>query len=120
MELRKIQKTGGGTYLVFLPKDWAEKKGLDKGSLVEISERVNGRLTIDPQYNLEKVPQVATIKPTSYLNREIIGMYLLGNDIIRVEAKERISLNEFMITVLTSLTLACQGLLKSRLSHFQL
>jgi phosphate uptake regulator len=94
MELRKIQKTGGGTYLVSLPKNWAERKGLDRGSLVAISERANGRLTIDHQYNVEKVPQVATIKPTPYLNREIIGMYLLGNDIVRVEAKERISLND--------------------------
>lgn len=94
MELRKIQRTGGGTFLVSLPKSWAEKNGLDRGSIVAISERVDGRLTVDPQYDLEQIPQVAVIEPVPYLGREIIGNYLLGSDIIRIEAKERISLND--------------------------
>lgn len=94
MELRKVQRTGGGTFLVSLPKSWAERNGLDRGSLVAISEKVNGSLTIDPRYGVERAPQVAVIKPTPYLGREIIGWYLLGSDIIRVEAKERISLND--------------------------
>ena len=94
MELRKIQRTGGGTFLVSLPKSWAKRNGLDRGSLVAISERVDGRLTVDPQYGLEQIPQVAVIKPVPHLGREIIGNYLLGSDIIRVEAKERISLND--------------------------
>ena len=91
MELRKIQRTGGGTFLVSLPKDFAEKNGFVRGTLVAVSEGVNGRLIIDPRYHLEKEPMVMVIKPTPNTEREIIGGYLLGSDIIKVEAKNRIS-----------------------------
>jgi phosphate uptake regulator len=91
MELRKVQRTGGGTFLVSLPKEWAERNGLDRGSLVAVSERLNGRLVVDPKYGVERAQQTAIIKPTPYLVHEIIGKYLLGYDIIRVEAKDRIS-----------------------------
>jgi len=91
MELRKIQRTGGGTFFVCLPKGWAERNRLDRGSLVALSETVDGRLVIDAKYGVEPAPQVVVIKPTPHLDREIVGKYLLGYDIIRVEAKERIS-----------------------------
>ncbi len=94
MEMRKIQRTGGGTFFVCLPKDWAERNGLDRGSVVAVSEMVNGRLAIDPKYDVERAPQTIVIKPTPLLDREIVGKYLLGYDIIRVEAKERISVSD--------------------------
>jgi phosphate uptake regulator len=91
MDLRKIQRTSGGTFFVCLPKGWAERNGLDRGSVVAVSETADGRLTINPKYGVERVPRVAVIKPTPLLDREIVEKYLLGYDIIRVEAKERIS-----------------------------
>jgi len=91
MELRKVQKTSGGTFFVCLPKEWAEKVGLSKSSTVSISEGSNGRLVLDAKYDVEHAPQVAVIKPSAFLKREIIGKYLLGYDTIRVEAKDRIS-----------------------------
>ncbi len=91
MELRKVQRTGGGTFLISLPKSWAERNGLDRGSLVSVYERLNGRLVVDPKYGVERPPQTAVVKPSPYLVHEIIGNYLLGYDIINVEAKERMS-----------------------------
>jgi len=91
MELRKVQRTGGGTFFVCLPKDWAERNGLDKSSIVALSETANGRLVVDAKYNAERAPQVAVIRPSPLLDREIMGEYLLGYDIIRVEAKDRMS-----------------------------
>ncbi|MDH5788943.1 MAG: phosphate uptake regulator PhoU, partial [Candidatus Bathyarchaeota archaeon] len=83
MELRKVQRTGGGTFFVCLPKDWAKKNGLQRSSLVSISETSNGRLIIDAKYSAERTPQVVVVKPTPLLDREIVGKYLLGYDIIR-------------------------------------
>jgi len=91
MELRKVQRTSGGTFFICLPKSWAEKNGIKKSSLIAVSENANGRLAIDPKYDVEHTPQVAVVKPSSFLNREIVGKYLLGYDAIRVEAKDRIS-----------------------------
>ncbi|MBE0511752.1 hypothetical protein IBX38_01740 [Candidatus Bathyarchaeota archaeon] len=91
MDLRKIQRTSGGTFFVHVPKDWAERNGLDRGSIVSVTETAGGQLAINPKYGVERAPQVAVIEPTPLLDREIVEKYLLGYDIIQVEAKERIS-----------------------------
>jgi phosphate uptake regulator len=89
-ELRKVQRTPTGTFFVCLPRSWAEEHGLKKGALVALDETSDGKLLVDPKYDVEQVPRVATLAVGPYLGREIIGRYLLGFDIIRVEAKERI------------------------------
>jgi phosphate uptake regulator len=53
-------------------------------------DETDGKLLIDPKYNAEQLPRVATLNAGPYLRREIISRYLLGFDIIRIEAKERI------------------------------
>lgn len=90
MELRKVQQTRTGTFFVCLPKSWAGKQGLRKGSVVSMSEVSDGRLLVDSKYNVEKTLSDVTLKPSEYLDREITGKYLFGYDIIRVEAKGRI------------------------------
>jgi len=94
VELRKVQKTSGGTFFVCLPKGWAERSGINRGSVVSVSERVDGRLIIDAKYGIEQAPEIAVVKPGLLLYREIMGKYLLGYDIIRVEGKERISVED--------------------------
>jgi phosphate uptake regulator len=89
-ELRKVQRTPTGTFFVCLPRSWAEKQGLRKGTLVALDETSEGKLLIDSKYNAEPLPRVANLNAGPYLRREIIGRYLLGFDIIRIEAKERI------------------------------
>jgi len=90
-ELRKVQRTPSGTFFVCLPKPWAERYGLKRGSVVALTETSDGKLLIDTEYAVEPSPHTITLKPGAYLSREIIGKYLLGFDIITVEAKDRIS-----------------------------
>ena len=59
--------------------------------MVSISESGEGSLLIDAKFGVEPSPKSATLKPGPYLSREIIGYYLLGFDIIRVQAAERVS-----------------------------
>ncbi len=94
MELRKIQKTRGGTFFVTVPKEWAIKNGISRGSVVSTSVSSDGHLVIDPKYNLEQIQSIATVIPGPYLSREIIGKYLLGYDIIQIKAKDRISMSQ--------------------------
>jgi phosphate uptake regulator len=90
-EVRRVQRTPSGTFFVCVPKSWAERCGLKRGSIVAVSETSDGKLLIDPEYDAAPSPRTIILQPGPYLSREIIGKYLLGFDIIRVEAKERIN-----------------------------
>jgi phosphate uptake regulator len=92
-DLRKLQQTPTGTFFVCLPRDWAKEHNLQKGSQVNLEVTGDGKLFIDSQFDVEPQPKEATIKVGPYLSREIVGRYLLGYDIIRVEAKNRIDSN---------------------------
>ncbi len=90
-DLRKVQRTPTGTFFVCVPRSWAERYGLKKGALVALEESVDGKLVVDPRFGVESAPKVATLAAGSpFLSREIVGRYLLGFDIIHIEAKERV------------------------------
>jgi phosphate uptake regulator len=65
--------------------------GLRKGSVVTLSQTGDGKLLVDAKYGSEASPRIAILHPGAFLGREIIGAYLLGFDITRVEDKERIA-----------------------------
>jgi hypothetical protein len=46
VKTRKLQSTRTGTYLLALPKDWCNKHGLKKGSLVTICEQESSLIII--------------------------------------------------------------------------
>lgn len=89
MELRKVQETGG-SFFVSLPRGWAQRIGLTKGSVVEVIEREDGSLVVDPQYGLERRVEEATVTPSPLLEREITGKYLLGFNTIKIEGVNRL------------------------------
>lgn len=47
-EQRKLQMTGGSTYILSLPKDWVVRNQLDKGSSMTVREEDDGSLSIVP------------------------------------------------------------------------
>ncbi len=91
MELRKLQRTPDGTYLVTIPKAWAKRVGLDAGSVVSYEERQDGRLLLSPKIDEERPPLEVVLDSSPFIRREIIERYLLGYDIIRVQSKESLS-----------------------------
>lgn len=88
-KFRKIQQTRTGTFFVCLTRSWAEKNSVKKGSQVVLDETSDGKLCIDARVNVEPLPKVAVLSPGPFLGREILGRYLLGFDVVRVQAKER-------------------------------
>jgi phosphate uptake regulator len=88
-DLRKVQQTPTGTFFVCIPRAWAQQNGLKKGTMVNLEVTGDGKLLVDSKYDAEQQPKVATLTVGPYLSREV-GRYLLGFDVIRVEAKDRI------------------------------
>ncbi|MFQ6053097.1 MAG: PhoU domain-containing protein [Candidatus Bathyarchaeia archaeon] len=95
MEPRKVQKVGYSTLSVSLPMSWAKKKGIKKGDLVFISEEMDGalRLTAEPSREEDGsiyVVDVDRCDNTKVLERVIVGNYVLGRNMIRVESSRRL------------------------------
>ncbi|NHJ01004.1 MAG: phosphate uptake regulator PhoU [Candidatus Heimdallarchaeota archaeon] len=88
MEIRKIQVTGAGdTRIISLPKEWAERHNLDKGSNIIIKELTNGDLIIYPQDSLSE-KRFSRIIESDHVSRDILAAYLLGSDVIIVSSKK--------------------------------
>jgi len=91
IEIRKLQKTGGSTYLLSLPKNWIKRLGLKQGDLVAIIERGDGSLIVDPRYSEKEELKTAIIDVGENFTREITANFLYGYDIIRIRSKTGIT-----------------------------
>ena len=97
MESRKLQKTGGSTLIVSLPKKWIRKNKLDAGSEVRLIKQPDGTITVDPgNSNINK--KISTVKcnneESQHLFRELIGKYLAGSTEIKVVGNPRLTVKE--------------------------
>jgi phosphate uptake regulator len=90
MEIRKIQRTGGSTYIVSLPKQWADHVGLTSGMTVGITARRDGSLLISPDISFQsptKKQLDVTDRTGDVLVREIIASYIAGFNVIELVSK---------------------------------
>ncbi|MFW5905752.1 MAG: PhoU domain-containing protein [archaeon] len=88
METRKVQVTGGSTYTVSLPKDWATDNGVSAGSIVEFHSEKD-LLLLSPkgeEQRTEGTLDISGLTGESELTRAVMTMYVSGFDIIRLEA----------------------------------
>jgi phosphate uptake regulator len=94
-DLRKIQVTGGSTYIVSLPRNWIDHVGLKKGSVVSLTQNIDLSLNIKPR-NLVSPERgkkvVITInqlaKPESVV-RYLVTSYVKGYNLIQVRSEEK-------------------------------
>jgi phosphate uptake regulator len=83
IETRKVQKTGGSSYIVSLPKPWIEKNNIEKKDTLGIMAQPDGNLLITPKINSEDVLKKKEIitddyKDYNYLFRVLISSYIMG------------------------------------------
>jgi len=95
VEPRKIQKVGYSTLSVSIPMNWAKRTGIQKGDVVFISEENDGALRITPEPTKAEdssvyVVNVDNCDNTKVLERVIVGNYVLGRNLIRVESSRRL------------------------------
>ncbi|WP_330632265.1 phosphate uptake regulator PhoU [Halocatena halophila] len=87
METRKVQVTGGSTYTVSLPKDWATENDISAGSVVEFYPEDDSLLLLpqDEQERTEGELDITGIDGVE-LMRMVSTMYVSGFDIITLTA----------------------------------
>ena len=97
MDTRKVLEMGGGTVLISLPKSWAKKNGIVRGSSVAVEEVSARRLMVKPigdkgEKREEKEVVIEYPRESlSYVTNDITGSYLMGSNAIRVAGKRVIS-----------------------------
>jgi phosphate uptake regulator len=85
---RKVQKTGGSTYFVTLPKEWADEVGIRPQAIVQLIPSDSGALLLVPEGLPARNRCTVTIGDWDFdrLQREIISRYIVGFDVIEVES----------------------------------
>lgn len=93
MDTRKVLEMGRGTVLISLPKKWAKKNGIVRGSSVAVEELSERRLMVKP-IGEEEGPRSGRetvieypMESLSYVTNEVTGAYLMGNNVIRVDGR---------------------------------
>ncbi len=98
-EQRKLQVTGGSTFILSLPKDWATRNELKRGSSMMLREEDDGTLTISPsKFEKKEKQDEAFIKVTQNDNpdaimRTAISAYLNGYNVLHIRAPGQKVLN---------------------------
>ena len=95
VDLRRVQKTGGSTLIISLPKRWAEATGTKSGDTLSIMPGDRNTLIIDPHPTDKPVKRVKklTIEDDDprHFFRRLIAAYICGFDTIEVTAARSIS-----------------------------
>lgn len=93
-QVRSIQLTGRGSYILSIPKHWVREVGMKKGGRVEFIERQGEGLLLRPLASTRPEnasPRgVIAISPdvtSDAVTRRIISLYVIGQSTIEVNAK---------------------------------
>ena len=90
MDFRKVQITGGNSFVVSLPKTWVKDVGLKPKDAVAIIAQPDSSLLIIPRRELrEAAKSEAVIEAYPGLDKDVllrhfISFYLTGYDIVRI------------------------------------
>jgi phosphate uptake regulator len=92
-EQRRLQVTGGSTYILSMPKEWVTRNQLKKGSSLMLQEEDDGSLTIIPprlgkqEKQEEAIIRVSSNDKPDAVTRKIVSVYLVGYSILHVRPK---------------------------------
>ena len=92
MEFRRVQVTGGNSFVVSLPKTWVKDIGLKPKDAVAVITQPDSSLLIVPRRDIREAAKSETMIEASAntgedtLLRQFISCYLAGYDIIRISA----------------------------------
>jgi len=91
-DMRRVQLTGGATFIVSLPKDWVNEVGLRQGDLLSVSPQPDGSLSILPQKKSSLSADESNGSSFELMPgddpddgvREFIARYLAGHKLIKI------------------------------------
>ncbi len=94
MEIRRVQMTGGSSYIVTLPKEWIKSVNIKKNDPLGLLMQSDGNLLITTKMTQDKVQRtkefnVSDITDQTYLLRRLVGAYISGYNSIKIKSSKR-------------------------------
>jgi len=92
MEIRKVQITGGSSYVITLPKEWIKSLNIKKNDSLGLIVQKDGTLLVTPDKVIEKKRKekefiVDSDTDKTYLFRLLVGAYVMGYSDIVIKSK---------------------------------
>jgi len=96
MEIRRVQMTGGSSYIITLPKEWIKKVNVQKNDPVGLISQSDGTLLLTPKIDREQIQKtkefdVSNLTNQDFLLRNLIGAYISGYNSIVIKSSSRMS-----------------------------
>ena len=96
METRKVQITGGSTYVISLPKKWARAAGIKPNDTLGIIPQADGTLVVTPKLvegvtERAKAFELGPSPVDEELFRDLIAAYVTGFDLIDLTQHPRMT-----------------------------
>lgn len=93
MEIRKVQITGGSSYVITLPKEWIKSLNIKKNDSLGLLVQKDGTLLITPDKVMEKKRKlkeyvVDSNTDKTFLFRLLVGAYVMGYSDIAIKSKD--------------------------------
>jgi len=97
MEVRKVQMTGGSSYVITLPKEWIKSNNIIKNDSLGLIGKPDGSLLITTNIMEKKIQRVKEFFVNeriseTFLLRQLIGAYIAGYTSIKLRAEHRMPL----------------------------
>jgi len=93
---RRIQKTGGSTFIVSLPKNWVLARGLRAGDVLYFTPRADGSMTVFPEAGTagegeRRVVLVSNGADQEHLFRRLVAEYIAGYPLLEIRTEGRMN-----------------------------
>ena len=94
MEIRRVQITGGSSYVITLPKEWIKSNKIKKNDSLALFSKSDGTLLITTKMIEKKNSKTKEFKVNERINqiallRQLIGAYIAGYSSIKINSKGR-------------------------------
>jgi phosphate uptake regulator len=95
MEIRKVQVTGGSSFVISLPKSWIKTLKIKKNDPLGLIQQNDNTLLITTKISGEHVEtlkefDIDNINEPDFLYRSLIGAYIAGFDNIKISSRRRL------------------------------
>lgn len=114
MDVRRVQITGGSSFMITLPKEWANSVELKKNDTVGVRAQPDGTLLLFPKNSIPspkrstKVIDASDMRDHALFYRQLVGAYIAGHSMLLIKSVQ--PMPQELVSVVTNFVQTAIGL----------